>query len=413
MNILSIFTTPPTIRSILRTGAILFVPLSALLLTGLVAIAPSFALGQCEPEMVPFPSPQTAAPADSPPLPVPDLQVRAPRSPETEQWLRLTLKDTRERETTSAVAEGSSPFPDTRPSGGNAFPSEPESERWSSFLPIWGEEAQKRGYELPFPFGISGSFFFAKRDINVDSVDVDIKNTTLHVDNYAFVKVRSKERNWSMRLDAWLFPFLNIYVLAGYTHEHTDVGIDVYKDDIVKGLPSSLKQVPSHRQTTHAVSGQDILPEHFDVDFDLDLYGSTYGGGATLVGGYKKLFFVADTNYTISDLTGDLGDYNSLDEQVDALLVSARIGWRETIGKMKLNLWIGETYWGISQTITGEVDVPLLGNIDFKVKESPEKPFSTHIGTYIEITKSFNFLCDVGSNFSDMFSVTPAFMYRF
>ena len=122
---------------------------------------------------------------------------------------------------------------------------------------------------------------------------------------------------------------------------------------------------------------------------------------------------MADTNYTISDLTGDLGDYNSLDEQVDALLVSARIGWRETIGTMKLNLWIGETYWGISQTIKGEVDVPLLGNVDFTVKESPEKSFSSHIGTHIEITKSFNFLCDVGSNFSDMFSVTPAFMYRF
>jgi hypothetical protein len=162
-----------------------------------------------------------------------------------------------------------------------------------------------------------------------------------------------------------------------------------------------------------AMNKRDLFPNHLEADFDLDFDGPTYGGGATLVAGSKKYFFVIDTNYTISDLKADLGKRDSLDEHIGALLVSIRVGWRGNIGPTKLNVWVGETYWGISQTIEGKLHAPQIGGIDFEADESPEKPFSTHIGTHLEITRYFNFLCDVGSNFSDMFSVTPAFMYRF
>ena len=46
-----------------------------------------------------------------------------------------------------------------------------ESQRWSSFLPIWGEEARKRGYELPLPFGISANFYSEKQDFEVQDLD--------------------------------------------------------------------------------------------------------------------------------------------------------------------------------------------------------------------------------------------------
>ena len=129
--------------------------------------------------------------------------------------------------------------------------------------------------------------------------------------------------------------------------------------------------------------------------------------------GSKTYFFVLDTNYTISNLEGDLGRSNTFDQQVDALLLSPRLGWRGKIGNMQSNIWIGGTYWGISQTVDGQVQIPLLGRVDFEVDESPADPFSYHLGTHIEFTKHLNFVCDIGSNFSDMFSVTPSLMVRF
>lgn len=266
-----------------------------------------------------------------------------------------------------------------------------DNQGWSSVLPIWAEAAKKRGHELPLPFGTSANFFFANRDIDVDSVDVDIRTLSLNLDRFADIRVKSEEMNWSMRLDAWLFPFMNLYVLGGYTRQQSDVGIDI--------------------KTPRGPSRPGLLPNHIGIDLDVD--GATYGGGATLVAGYSDYFFVLDTNYTISDLEGDLGRGNTFDQMVDAVLVSPRLGWRGRISGIQSSIWIGGTYWGISQTVDGKVRLPLLGRVDFEVDESPADPFSYHLGTHVELTRSFNLICDIGSNFSDMFSLTPSLMFRF
>jgi len=278
----------------------------------------------------------------------------------------------------------------TQISQDNIQPSE-DQHRWSSFLPIWGEEAREKGYELPLPFGVAGSFFYGYRDIDVDSVDVDIRNISLAVDRLAHIDVKSEERNWSMRFDAWMFPFLNLYLLAGYTEQSSDVGVDL-----------NLRTAPLLRF---------ILPRHSSTN--LDLNGTTFGGGTTLVGGYKQFYIAADTNYTVSNLKGDLTSSSTFDQTVDALLFSTRVGWRTNIGTTKVNLWLGGTYWGIAQTVNGDVQIPVLGNIDFEVEESPAHALSAHLGTHIEFTECFNFTFDVGANFVDMFSMVPALSYRF
>jgi len=266
-----------------------------------------------------------------------------------------------------------------------------DKERWSSFLPIWAEAAKKRGHELPLPCGISANFFYANRDIDVDSVDIDIRNVPLNLDRFATAKVESEEMNWAMRFDAWVLPFMSLYLVGGYTRQHSDVDIDI--------------------NTLRGPALPGLIPNHVGIDLDVD--GVTYGGGVTFAVGSKTYFFVLDTNYTISDLEGDLGRRNTFDQQVDALLVSPRLGWRGKIHNIQSNIWIGGTYWGISQTVDGTVQFPLLGRIDFEVDESPANPFSYHLGTHIEFTKHLNFVCDIGSNFSDMFSVTPSLMFRF
>jgi len=80
---------------------------------------------------------------------------------------------------------------------------------------------------------------------------------------------------------------------------------------------------------------------------------------------------------------------------------------------IKANHWVGGTYWGIAQTVNGDVQIPVLGNIDFEVEESPAHALSAHLGTHIEFTECFNFTFDVGTNFVDMFSMVPALSYRF
>lgn len=41
-----------------------------------------------------------------------------------------------------------------------------------SFFPIWGDEAEKRGYSLPKPYGLSLSYMDMSNPITVNSIDL-------------------------------------------------------------------------------------------------------------------------------------------------------------------------------------------------------------------------------------------------
>ena len=275
----------------------------------------------------------------------------------------------------------------------DASTAQPDLEhKWQSLLPFFGPGAEKRGYKLPYAIGVTSGFYSGKRDIKASNANAAIAGFTIPADGLAKIKVKSRELNWSARLDAWIFPFMSVYALGGYTRQHTDAAIRV-------GL------IDRMRQRRGAGSKVFCLP--------VDLTGATYGGGITLVGGYKNYFAAFDTNYTISALRGDLIFGNRLSPDVRALLCSIRLGWRKQFGDSRLNLWIGETYWDTTNTITGTPAIPVLGTVGFSLKEGTIKPWSTHIGAHIEITQNFQFMVDMGTNFYGLFCVAPAFMYRF
>ncbi len=107
-------------------------------------------------------------------------------------------------------------------------------DRWPYFLPIWGADAEKRGHKLPYSFGVSPGFYFGKRHIRVTDPKVYIAGRTIPADGLTRIKVKSREQNWSVRLDTWVFPFLSFYALCGYTRQHTDASIGVNLIDRIR-----------------------------------------------------------------------------------------------------------------------------------------------------------------------------------
>ena len=265
-------------------------------------------------------------------------------------------------------------------------------DRWPYFLPFGGPAAERRGHKLPYSIGITPGFYSGKRHITVDDPKLYIAGRTIPADGLTRIKVKSRELNWSVRLDAWIFPFLSVYAICGYTRQYTDASIGVNLIDQIR-----------RRRGANS--------KYFRLS--VDLTGTTYGGGITLVGGYKKFFTALDSNYTVSALRGDLIFGNTLSPDVKALLCSIRLGWREKIGKSYLNFWIGETYWDTTNKITGNPDIPVVGKVGFSLTESTTRPWSTHIGTNVEISQTFQFMVDMGTNFRGLFCIAPVFICRF
>ena len=160
-------------------------------------------------------------------------------------------------------------------------------------------------------------------------------------------------RSAVVRLDAWLLPVLNVYLLGGVIWNNSEVATTV-------NLPGN--------------TSVDIVPEG-------DLEGPLYGGGATLVGGDKELFATLDMSVTHSQL-GELSEFL-------AKLDSVRVGWNTKLGENPFRLSTGATYWDAERTIGGTIPLAAGGpisTVEFAVDQRPVDPWTITLGTALTVS---------------------------
>ncbi len=279
-----------------------------------------------------------------------------------------------------------------------------------SVLPFLGDEARKRGYDLPEPFGVNINYMNIRQNINVDSINFNGLSLGGHsLDNAFKIKVgntRESSKTETLKLDAWLLPFMNIYGLVGYTDGHSISQIGV-------GVKGARKyHYPANLQ---------------NLDFKLDFKGTTYGIGTTLVGGVGNWFTAVDANYTQTQ-------FDILDGSIDAFTVSPRVGYRFAtpgvdtlhLPSGKLNVWVGSMYQDVQQEFKGSLNdlsmpsatlqrmVDLAnkdGNGRFDVKQHLQSPWNVLVGAQYELTRNFNITSEIG--FAERNSFFVAGEYRF
>ena len=109
------------------------------------------------------------------------------------------------------------------------------SQRWSSFLPLLGEEATKRGIELPLPFGAGFVFYHLDRDIVVTDLRLSRGGPPVSVSRFAQLGSNSRVNNLNAKLDAWILPFFNVYAIAGYIWNRSETTVDVSLPPLLPG----------------------------------------------------------------------------------------------------------------------------------------------------------------------------------
>ena len=257
--------------------------------------------------------------------------------------------------------------------------------RWSSFLPLMKEEATKRGIQLPLPFGAGVVFIgLANRDITVTDVRVGLNGAPPQsVSRFLNLGSTSDVFNANLKLDAWLLPFLNVYLIGGYVYNEstTRANITIPKPG---PIPGSL---------------------NFTTKIKTTLDGFVGGGGMTLAGGYGDFFLVVDTNYAQTDI--------GFDNSFRAVVATIRSGWNGRVDNLPLQLWLGAGYWETRNTAQGHSDVPGVGRIQFEADQGPKYPWIYDIGGSLEIQKEFQLFADVGFDLHGGYLVVVGPTYRF
>lgn len=257
--------------------------------------------------------------------------------------------------------------------------------RWSDFLPILGQAACELGYVLPRPFGVSVGYMHQDQPFDVGGIfvnGIDVKTPGVAVVD----EVQNEESTYTLRFDAWILPFWNIYGILGRT---SGEAIGPLKLDLKPVFPL-LCSLP----------GNDCA---VDTTFNLNYKANVRGYGTTIAGGYKDFFGMIDMNWTTADLDISLTD-------AKAKVISSRIGWNGKLGKFTGVLWLGVMYQDISQTLDLPLDIgedTLIVTID----QSTQEAYNYLIGGQWDVNRSFSILAEFGfgKRQSQMLNLT----YRF
>jgi hypothetical protein len=243
----------------------------------------------------------------------------------------------------------------------------------SRALPIGAGWARARGIELPNPFGAGVFLVTMSRDIEVTDVRVSLRDgEPVSVSDVGTFAVRNHTTLAAAKLDAWIFPILDVYVLGG--HAWTDSRLNAVIDvDPIGPRP----------------------PTVVELTQDANVGGPLLGGGATLVAGHGPWFVLADGNYSHSWIEG-------LEGGLGAWFLSARTGWSGRTGWGGWRGWVGAAYLRTGRTLTITQETT-LGTMTVEVDQQAVNPLTAQVGGSVGIGKRWEVLAEVGSNFDDAF----------
>jgi hypothetical protein len=298
-----------------------------------------------------------------------------------------------------------------------------DTERWSDFLPLNKEMAGDA--DLPLPFGIGVTCYGQKQDMSVNSIklqNIDISGLSdvtvapgftvsfAGAEVYSTIaeatKVDNDIDNRSLRLDAWLFPFLNVYgVLGTIKGKSTVSGGDTLD---IKEEAWATDPNPVHKETL------DRLATGFEANgFPFDYEGDVYGIGFVLAGGFRQFWGTVDVNFNRAELDGSASE-------IDTVTVTPRIGINGEVGGLKGSLWIGSMHQDVEENQIGQIEtsVPDLGAggsgtvpVSWDVLLEQKNEWNFLVGGSLNLTEHLDIAVEGG--FGDREQVMGSLTFRF
>jgi hypothetical protein len=182
-------------------------------------------------------------------------------------------------------------------------------------LPIWGEKATQKGYQLPYSAGFSVNYFWQESDLVINDLYVGFNNgTQYNLDQIVrFNGAVASANAINVRPDIWLLPFLNVYAILGKVNTSTAINAGLWVPDAENNW-------------------NEIYTFNSKAKFD----GTTFGLGLTPTIGVGGGWLALDMNVAWTDLSG-------LDKPAMTFVFGPRLGKTFKLSKPESNItvWTG------------------------------------------------------------------------
>lgn len=106
-------------------------------------------------------------------------------------------------------------------------------EEYPYILPIWGEKATKKGFQLPYSAGMSVTYFWQRSDLVINNISVGFNNGPQYNLSQVvrFNGAQAETNSVTVRPDVWVLPFLNIYGILGKSSSSTTIDAGIWIPD--------------------------------------------------------------------------------------------------------------------------------------------------------------------------------------
>ena len=212
-------------------------------------------------------------------------------------------------------------------------------------LPFFGRELAEKGYALPLPIGVTVLINNTLQPQEISNAAVALgkgdfvppPGTELRELPYVnFTGVEADSLSTQVKLDAWLFPFLNVYGIVGYFRSDVDLVVEA---DLDQAFPPP---ICGPLQPCGTVS----------QPFKAEASGYSYGAGFSAAYGAEPWFGAINFTYVYND--GRNGD-----DRIVSQSAGARTGRYWNISEsLLLSAYVGADYLDVDQIVNGTTRLP-------------------------------------------------------
>ena len=255
--------------------------------------------------------------------------------------------------------------------------------KWDRALPFLAQNVIDMGYDLPLPYGIGLTYARVDQEMTLTDLEVGINgNAKEPFEFVSFDNASSENDSFNIKLDAWLFPFMNVFGMIGTIDGKAPLDVILDGNDMLDHLEIDCSGGPGPLQNPLCGLLED---EDYTLEIEANFTGTTYGIGTVLAGGWNNWFVTLPISFTYADMD---------DTNTDgwATTVTPRGGYVFNLGRAgNIAAYGGGNYLYTDLTITGTVTSPEDAlEIDYTIDQKNKDEWNLLVGGSWDINKRWS-----------------------
>jgi hypothetical protein len=276
---------------------------------------------------------------------------------------------------------------------------------WDRKLPLFAQKVIDEGYDLPLPYGIGLTYANVNQDMFLDNLQAGVNGRAQEPFPFvSFDNASAKSESAQLKLDAWLFPFMNVFGLLGKIDGQAPLDVQLDGNGMLAQLGITCGTPPPPQNPLCAP----LQDQTITLPIKANFRGTSYGIGTTLAGGWNNWFVTLPISFVYADMDGK-------NTEGVSITVTPRFGKVVNLGgKGNLALFAGGNYLKTELTISGtEVTPGGLLTVDYTIDQKNKDRWNLLLGGNWDINKRWSWSAEyegfIGSREAFITSVVRRF----